>query len=691
MQSAIYIKTNRPAKKVNNFVIEKANLQGITMNKEQIICNSCYLTIGKNKPSDDSNEPFGSQNINLDQEYSTASSSSSDKEYSTASSSLNEEQFINLDISSFNDTLKSIDSSPLVHKKMRSENYKQQKFKEVTTKISEEIFRLPCSSEHAATDISGDSIEIIQQLREKYYISTTTNEKYMILTSVPKSWSVRKIQDEFGVSYYMANRAKQIQKEKGIMSTPNIKLGSTILNQETALLAQKFYEDDDISRVCAGKRDFKTISSDGVIETKQRRLVLCNLKEVYQIFKKTYPNTKIGFSSFAALRPGHCVLANSSGTHSICVCIYHQNIKLMFNKIKSINLLSHEEGSYQDLISQIICANPSTSCYLNECTTCPGTDNFREELSAEFLENNIDEITFKQWQKVDRCTMETITVSSLAFTDKLGEQLHDIVPHSFIAKQQADYLKYRKSNAATDECLVICDFSENYSFVVQDAVQGFHWSNAQCTIHPFAVYYKNGESSHTMKNDSSLEFTSLIALSESTKHNHVAVRLFITGLVNFIKEKLRHIKKICFFSDGSGAQYKNKMNFYNLCNFKEDFDMEAEWHFFATCHGKGPCDALGGVLKRNAARASLQRPFEKQITTPRELYSWAEEKESRVNYVFFTTTNYNKMEKQLKNRYSSVKQIAGTHKYHSFCPINKTSLDIRKFSFCTRQKLFDIE
>ena len=32
--------------------------------------------------------------------------------------------------------------------------------------------------------------------------------------------------------------------------------------------------------------------------------------------------------------------------------------------------------------------------------------------------------------------------------------------------------------------MVTADFSENYSFVLQDAVQGFHWNNAQATIHP---------------------------------------------------------------------------------------------------------------------------------------------------------------------------------------------------------------
>ena len=47
--------------------------------------------------------------------------------------------------------------------------------------------------------------------------------------------------------------------------------------------------------------------------------------------------------------------------------------------------------------------------------------------------------------------------------------------------------------------------------------------------------------------------------------------------------------------------------FLNLCHHNEDFGMDAEWNFFATSHGKGPCDGLGGTVKRLAAKASLQR------------------------------------------------------------------------------------
>ena len=43
----------------------------------------------------------------------------------------------------------------------------------------------------------------------------------------------------------------------------------------------------------------------------------------------------------------------------------------------------------------------------------------------------------------------------------------------------------------------------------------------------------------------------------------------------------------------------------NLCYHKEDFWVQAEWHFYATSHGKGPCDGIGGTVKCLAAMTSL--------------------------------------------------------------------------------------
>jgi hypothetical protein len=62
-----------------------------------------------------------------------------------------------------------------------------------------------------------------------------------------------------------------------------------------------------------------------------------------------------------------------------------------------------------------------------------------------------------------------------------------------------------------------------------------------------------------------------------------------------------------------------------LVNDKNDFGIAAEWHFFATSHGKSPCDAVEITTKQQAARTSLQCPYNKQILTSRDLYEFAQE------------------------------------------------------------------
>ena len=80
---------------------------------------------------------------------------------------------------------------------------------------------------------------------------------------------------------------------------------------------------------------------------------------------------------------------------------------------------------------------------------------------------------------------------------------------------------------------------------------------------------------------------------------------------SFISEVMPLIKKfpnldLLYYSDGAPSQYKNYKTFSNLCYHLQDYGIQAEWYFFATSHGKSPCDGIGCTVKRLVARASLQ-------------------------------------------------------------------------------------
>ena len=148
------------------------------------------------------------------------------------------------------------------------------------------------------------------------------SEKVQILTLVPDSWSRTYAAEYFNVSVYRIRRARELKKEKRILAKPNAKQGSKILSSETLQLVANFFEDDEYSRLMPGKSDCVSISKNCY---KQKRLLLCNLKELYFEFCEKHPFTKIGFSKFCTLRPKWCLTAGSSGTHAVCVCSQHQN------------------------------------------------------------------------------------------------------------------------------------------------------------------------------------------------------------------------------------------------------------------------------------------------------------------------------------------------------------------------------
>lgn len=125
-----------------------------------------------------------------------------------------------------------------------------------------------------------------------------------------------------------------------------------------------------------------------------------------------------------------------------------------------------------------------------------------------------------------------------------------------------------------------------------------------------------------------------------------------------------------YFSDGAGSQYKNYKSLVNLMHHQQDHNLKAEHHFFATSHGKSPCDGIGRTIKREAASASLTVTLDNQILTPTELFTWANDNISGVKMFFISEEDIinHKETFQLNERYNGVKTVPGTRSYHCFIP-----------------------
>ena len=192
--------------------------------------------------------------------------------------------------------------------------------------------------------------------------------------------------------------------------------------------------------------------------------MLSGLKELYVLFKESEPEFLISYSKFAQLRPKYCILPGSPGTHSVCVCTIHQNVKLMLDAINIPVLTKNSDipiTNYKDCLSHIICKNFDPNCYLDKCLNCPGTTKFRKCL-LELLDNSsISHVQCSLWSATDRSTLVTQTMKVDEFVNEFCYKLEILKSHSFIAKQQTSFINEKKKNLKKGEVIVMFDFSEN--------------------------------------------------------------------------------------------------------------------------------------------------------------------------------------------------------------------------------------
>ena len=142
------------------------------------------------------------------------------------------------------------------------------------------------------------------------------------------------------------------------------------------------------------------------------------------------------------------------------------------------------------------------------------------------------------------------------------------------------------------------DFSENYTITYQDEVQSAHWNAQQVSLYTAVVWAAKDTVSYTV-------------VSNYMHHDKYAVACFNGLLTEDLKKRFPHLHTVDIFSDGAAQHFKQK---YMLCFMtlsESECHVKINWHFFATSHGKGAVDGIGGHVKRavwNAVKAGYPFP-----------------------------------------------------------------------------------
>ena len=149
-------------------------------------------------------------------------------------------------------------------------------------------------------------------------------------------------------------------------------------------------------------------------------------------------------------------------------------------------------------------------------------------------------------------------------------------------KQLSAFQEEVESIQIDNEKFVIpVDLAENFTTQVQNAIQSSYWASKQFTIFNACVWEKDGSHSY-------------VVVSYYLLHVKYAVMTFLALLMDHVENNVKHFENYVFFSDGAASQFKQR---FTICEITL-LGKCLSWNVFATGHGKGAVDGIGGTLKR---------------------------------------------------------------------------------------------
>lgn len=508
--------------------------------------------------------------------------------------------------------------------------------------------------------------------KRKYRQKIKTALKERQITSVNSNISPYKSRQTLGKALKKVEHAlpkSPTKKLRIIMHltqrTPDLFLNKSIthsgrpaVNEVESKKVIEFYCRDDISRQAPGKRDTKSVKDEvsGKRKIYQKRHMIMTIKEAYFVFKRDNPESSICLSKFYDFRPKH-VLLSSEIPHNVCVCRYHANFNYIVQSIHE-KVPSFPQSS-STLLDSICCDTASEVCMMNNCTNCDYDLNHALlPLKFSCTEEAIN-LKWKQWQDFNGRPQITITEGPLStgiyFLEK---QLNAYKTHCFVKHVQEKYFDSKRQALSETEVLIQLDFAENYSLISQDEIQSAHWSHQQVTIFTCVAWFSDATHSFAI-------------ISNELSHNKYSVYTFVKEIITQLKIKKNSLQKVTIFSDGCAAQFKNRYTLSNLCFMEDDYGVTGEWNFFASSHGKGAVDAVGGLIKRLVWNEVRTRRVE--VTDAYKFYICALNKTKNIYVIYIDIKEVNENTELLNSRWEGVKKINKIQSKHHF----------KKFDNCT--------
>ena len=301
---------------------------------------------------------------------------------------------------------------------------------------------------------------------------------------------------------------------------------------------------------------------------------------LWMMFKST-ESSDVSYSQFCCYWPKNCVKPEIEDYGS-CKCQICENVELLLSALKRNNFVSNEH----DL--DMIVHNARDGGNELETEFLKDLDNLKTE------DKSSNNVSFLQWDKVSKSgntgtqrdvvdrVQKTLSCKDAAekmelLYMKLKEHLH----RNFTIKKTMRELR-EKVMESTDKALIHVDWAENLQVEIPSEVQSAYFSHLSISLHTGYLY-------------SASDSGGFVSISDENNHRAEAVHAAINPTV----EKLvrQGIKHLIIVSDSPTSQYRNKTNVWLTKELSVKHNINIDWLFTESGHGKSSCDGIGGTVK----------------------------------------------------------------------------------------------
>ncbi|CAF1545908.1 unnamed protein product, partial [Didymodactylos carnosus] len=421
-----------------------------------------------------------------------------------------------------------------------------------------------------------------------------------------------------------------------------------------------FYVRDDVSYQCPGKRDTVVVKEDDGTKTSyQKRILINNLRESYELFKEENKNVDLSRSAFADLRPPF-VVPKAALTHRICVCKYHENTNLLLKSLEKC-VTGKVCSCLKTFTEALVCNSENQECMFSQCPLCDSF--FHERVEQKVIDGSL-QIKWFQWVNENgKAEKKEFSGSVDQALQLLQSKVEYFKFHVYVKRAQSKNFEKLKSEVTLKKIVCQVDFSANWEMKEQDETQSGYWNSKSLSVFTAYVWSESGGVAFSLP-------------SQDLTHDKFVVNSALELIINHVKTLFPDLEEVDFFSDGAASQFKQRFHFRNIIQLASNFKIHLRWHFFATSHGKGTVDAIGGSVKRVVSSVVLGG---EACRSAADFVKIANKKCVSITSIEIKKTDIDNSKLKLENLFKTTKQVPETLKTHFVKVIDQNSIETRYY------------